>query len=303
MKKVFFIGGSGLLAVNWTFQIMNDFQVILGFHNRSISIKGVETVFLDCMNNELLTQSIEKYNPDIVINCAGLTSIELCEKKPLLAYQINAEIAKNVAQICANLNIKFVHISTDHLYSGIKSFVTETEPADPVNIYASSKFEGDKRVFEANPNALIIRTNFYGWGTSYRKSFSDFIINKLRLGEIVELFEDVFYTPIIIEELVKSIHELINDNASGIYNVVGDDRISKYEFGRKIAEKFNLNLSLLKPLKFSERKDLVIRPLDLSLSNKKISTQLNKKIGGIEEHITKLYNQEKTGHSLLIHKL
>ena len=79
-----------------------------------------------------------------------------------------------------------------------------------------TKAESEITVLENHKEALIIRTNFYGWGLSYRKSFSDMIIGELRKGKRIKLFEDVFYTPILIDTLVKIVHSMINLREYGI---------------------------------------------------------------------------------------
>ena len=106
------------------------------------------------------------------------------------------------------------------------------------------------------------------------------------------MFTDVFYTPIIISELVDTIHILLDKNLAGIFNVVGNERISKYMFGKKIAQIFSLDDKLILPDSFMNRKDLVNRPLDMSLSNDKIYLHLGKRLGNINDHLIKLKEQE-----------
>ena len=101
------------------------------------------------------------------------------------------------------------------------------------------------------------------------------IVNNLINGHQINLFNDMFYTPIHINELLNNVHSLLNINSSGIFNVVSDHRISKYDFGILIAKKLNLDVDLIKMAKLSERKDLTVRPFDLSLSNEKLKKHLS----------------------------
>ena len=105
---------------------------------------------------------------------------------------------------------------------------------------------------QVHPSALVIRTNFFGWGPPHRPSFSDFVINSLTLGKRVGLFSDVFFTPLLIQLLVEEVHELIDLDLAGIYNVVGDERLSKFDFGRQIANFVDLDSSLIVPQSISE---------------------------------------------------
>lgn len=292
---VFITGGSGLLALNWAVTIRDRFNVIMGIHEREIRLKNAQTHILDIASIDSVERVFDQLRPQVVIHTAGLTDVDRCESEPDLAKHVNVKIATNIAIACAKLKLPLVHISTDHLFHGDKSLVDEEFPVSPVNVYGRTKAEAEKLVLENYPEALVVRTNFYGWGTKYRRSFSDMVISSLRLREEITLFNDVHYTPLIAEELVLSVHELVNKKASGIFNVVGDDRISKYEFGLKLAKEFNLDSSLIKKGYIADHKALVQRPHDMSLSNQKITRFLDRKIGGVDKHLARLNLQEKNG--------
>lgn len=293
-KAVLITGGSGLLALNWALTIREDYSVTLGLHKRNISFVGVETLRIDLESVDSLIHVFETVHPQFVIHTAGLTSVEECEANPDMAQHVNVVLADNVARACAKLGLPLVHVSTDHFFSGDQSLVDESHPVAPKNVYGRTKAEAEFRVLATHPGALIVRTNFYGWGTSYRHSFSDIIIEELRSGKELTLFTDVFYTPVLAEIAAQSVHELIHLKASGVFHVVGDERLSKYDFGVKVAEQFHLDSKLIIPGFLTEQVGLVQRPLDMSLSNQKICKLLGRKLGGVDEHVARLYQQEQT---------
>lgn len=304
MKRTILItGGSGLLALNWALAIRERYSVISGLHEQNISLAGIETRQIDLESVDQLVRTFETVQPQIIIHTAGLTNVEECEAKPNLAQHVNVQLAANVAQACAKRRLSLVHISTDHLFSGEASLIDETHPIAPKNVYGRTKAEAELRVLDAYAQTLVIRTNFYGWGPSYRRSFSDVIIGTLRSGKELMLFKDVFYTPILIEAAAKTVHDLINLKACGIFHVGGDERISKYEFGLKVAEEFNLDSSLIKPGFLTDQVSLVQRPHDMSLSNKKTCNLLGRKLGGVDEHIARLHQQEQSGLVQELHSL
>ena len=294
-ENILITGGSGLLALNWATTMREKFNVTLGLHDRKINLKGTRSILLDLDSKEALTQALEALQPQLVIHAAGLTSIEQCESNPTLAKYINVDLTKNLVMVCTKLNIPMVYISTDHLFSGNESLVQEDYPVSPVNVYAKTKAEAETCVLDSDAKALIIRTNFYGWGTSYRQSFSDMVINHLRAGKKISLFKDIYYTPMLVEPFVYTVHELAHKKAKGIFNVVGDDRISKYDFGLRLAKEFNLDNSLIDEGKIIDKLSLVNRPHDMSLSNQKVSNYLARKMGGLDEQILKLKVQEVNG--------
>lgn len=288
-------GGTGLLAVNWALLLRDRYSVVLGLHNRDIPLRGVSTQRIDLDSVEHLIRALENIGPKFVVHTVALTSIEECEGNPGLARWVNVDLAVNMARACARLNIPLVHVSSDHLFTGNASFVDETCPTEPVNVYAETKAEAERGVLDVYAEALVVRTNFFGWGPHYRRSFSDAIIDALRSGREITLFNDVHYTPILIKTAIKAIHDLCDMRAHGIYHVVGDERISKHDFGHKLAAVFGLDSGLIQSGSIADRASLVKRPRDMSLSNHKICALLGRRLGDIAEQVEELLDQERSG--------
>jgi dTDP-4-dehydrorhamnose reductase len=303
MSRILITGGSGLLAVNWALAVRNRFAVTLGLHQRSVSLASVRTANIDLGSADRLVAQIQDIGPDLVIHAAGLTSVERCESEPDLAWQVNVTTAANVAQACSRLGVSHVHISTDHLFAGKESMLDESAPVSPINVYGRTKAEAERQVIDRNPSALVIRTNFYGWGTSYRRSFSDVVIDGLRSGTGVTLFNDVHYTPILVKTMVDAVHDLVELKASGVFNVVGDERISKLDFGYLVASEFGLGRELIAKGSFGDQNFLVRRPMDMSLTNAKICSLLGRRLGGVEVGVSELHQQEINGLVQEIRKL
>jgi dTDP-4-dehydrorhamnose reductase len=301
--KTLITGGSGLLALNWACALRDRQYIILGLHHRQVSLNGTQAAQINLDSLHDLIKQIEVIQPQFVIHAAGLTSVENCESNPVLARELNVTLAINMAKSCAMFKIPFVHISTDHLSTGNVALADEEFPISPINIYGATKAEAELRVFEENPEALIIRTNFYGWGTGYRQSFSDFIISTLRAQNKLELFDDVFYTPILAEVLTQATHDLIASKAKGVFNIVGSERISKFDFGLRLAKEFGLDQDLIKATQITRQSLLVKRPLDMSLSNKKAIGYLGRDFGTINDHLARLRQQEESGMKLELEKL
>lgn len=283
MKKFLITGGTGLLAINWALEHRNNCNFVLTTNERKTQFTGVIFKYVNLSSREDIRKILEDFLPDAVIHTVAITSVEECEKNPIAAHTVNTVLAVNVAEECSALAIPMVHISTDHLFGGQVSLSTEEDKVAPLNVYAKSKAEAERAVLCACKHALVIRTNFFGWGTSYRKSFSDYILNSLRSGKQITLFNDVFYNPILISSLIEAINNLLDKKESGVFNVVGNDRVSKYEFGLILARVFNLSENLIIPCSIKERGDLIKRPLDMSLSNQKLKKILGRNIRSLIE--------------------
>jgi dTDP-4-dehydrorhamnose reductase len=296
MRRILITGGSGLLGLNWALNDRENYEVVLALHNREVALSNTTSYKASFDSLQNIKHCFEEIKPDLIVHTAGITSVENCEKNPRAAQIVNTDLASNISRVCSELNVRLVHISTDHLFSGDHSMASENTLLSPLNIYAATKAEAEVRVLKNSPHALVIRTNFYGWGPSYRPSFSDYIIDTLREGKELTLFEDVFYTPILAEKLIQNIHELLKIDASGVFNIVGDERVSKYQFGIAIAKYFDLDTNLIKKGKIKDKSTLVKRPFDMSLSNSKACTLIGHKLGSIDQHICRLFDQEKTGY-------
>ncbi len=290
--SIFLTGGSGLLAVNWFYSKRNDYTIYLGLNERKIYPKGGHVLPIEFGSINALLNQLEAIRPTAIIHTAGLTSVEKCENNPDLAYYINVELSSRVAHVAKQLAIPLVHISTDHLFEGKDSMLAEEVPTQAINVYGKTKALAEKAVEQINPDALLIRTNFYAWGTSYRKSFSDQIIQSLRDKQTLHLFDDVHYTPILAEKLIQTVHDLLDKKARGIFNVVSDDRISKYDFGMLLAEEFGLDKSFIHKSSLQSKSNLVKRPADMSLSNQKVRDLLGRNLGTVKQHIAQLHKQE-----------
>lgn len=291
----FITGGTGLLALNWAAHKRAEQSIYLVQHTREVSLDGTSLSSVDLANKQSLINELQQVKPDLVVHAAGLTSVEQCEGNPALAHKANTELSANVACACHELGIKLVHISTDHLFAGQSAMVTEEEPVAPLNQYAKTKAEAEQVVLASCPNALVVRTNIYGWGMSYRNSFSDFVLDNLSARTPISLFEDVFFTPILIADLVDVIEDLVAKQQSGIFNVAGSERVSKLQMGTLLARHFELDTSLIQPVSISEKANLVIRPKDMSLSTQKAASIIGRELPNAHSGIEKLKQQKQQG--------
>ena len=272
-KKILFVGGSSFLAHSWCNYLDNNSEVFLGVHNRVPELKNYSKIELDFDSEKDLIEKIGSLNLDIIINCIGYTNVENCEINYKDAIKINSDYASKIAKISKKLKLKLIHISTDHLFDGKTKNNNENSEPNPLNSYAKSKLEGEKQVSKFNKDALIIRTNFFGWGPTYKKSFSDFIISSLENNLSISLFSDVNYNPILISELANAVNKLIDKKCKGIYNVVSPKPLSKLNFGNLLAKEFNLDKKLIISSLLVDRKELVNRPFDMTLSTKKLNAE------------------------------
>lgn len=274
MKTILITGASGLLGQYLSQSFATKYKVVGIYHSTTPKLpKNTESIQLDLANAVTLKEINQNIKPDFIIHTAGYTSVDDCELNPSTAFEQNVTYTKNVRDALEGLNTKLVLISTDHLFSGLRRNYSEESQVEPLNIYAQTKYQAEQETLKFN-NSLVIRTNFYGGHTEKKMSFSTWIINELKQGKKINMFEDVYFTPISICGLAENLDLIINSNRSGIYNIVGSERLSKYEFALKLAETFNLPQSLITLNSINNFKLKAKRPKDMSLSSEKVINDL-----------------------------
>ena len=271
MSKLVISGGSGLLGTNWAINRRDVDSVHILLNSRLINISGVTSHQVSLQNQLDIRKLLKTLKPDFFIHTAGMTDINSCQKYPELSKTSNIYAAYNTAKICYELGINFIHISTDHLFNGVTPYNDERAVPSPLNTYAKHKVEAEKLVMDVNPEALVVRTNFFGWGPEYRKSFSDGIINKLEIQQSFPMFDDVFFTPLSTRRLIGLVHQAMNKKCTGIVNFTGGERVSKYDFSVCLAKAFGLDSNIIQPIQASRITNTINRQRDLSLSDAKMT--------------------------------
>lgn len=294
---VFITGGAGLLALNWALSQREHRPVTLALHRRQVALAGVDAHRCRLDSVDDVQRALDHVQPSLVVHAAAMTNVDACETAPDAAQYVNVGIAANVAAACGRHRIALAHISTDHLFAGDVACVAEDEPVAPRNVYGRTKAEAETRVLDAHPEAIVVRTNFFAWGPSYRPSLSDKVLAWLRNGETATLFTDAYFTPLLADELARAVLDLVAAGRSGIYHVVGDERISKHDFGIKLARTFGLDEGLITRALMANAPDLVRRPHDMSLSNARARAALGRSLGGVDAHLQALRDQEQRGRS------
>ena len=261
-------GGTGLLGGNILKNINKKSEIYSYVNNRKSILSHVRNTKLNINKKELKRFLINK-NITTIINSAGLVSIEKCQSNKKLAYQSNANLVSIIIDAIKDTDIKLVHISTDHIFNKGYGKIYESEKFFSKNFYAETKIEAEKIIQNSKAKYLIIRSNFFGKGTYYRKSFSDYILTNLKNNNKLFLWKNIFFSPVNIQTLSKAIIKLINFNQNGVFNISSNQNISKYKFGRLIAQRFKLNENLIIPREFIYKNEAIKRPLNMSLSNRK----------------------------------
>jgi dTDP-4-dehydrorhamnose reductase len=214
---------------------------------------------------------LDSVNVSKVINCIALSDIDQCEQNPLAASWLNTELPLALSKKCKSIGAQFIHISTDAVFSGEEQLAKETSEPKPKSVYGLTKYQGEIAVCKEDSSSLICRVNFVGWNPRGKSLFNFFYTN-LKANTAVTGFQDIFFTPMYAADTVAAILDLAFRGQSGLFHIAGSERISKFEFGRLVAERMNMDQSLIRGGSFQDSQFAATRTPDLSLSNVKIKS-------------------------------
>ncbi|XXM72448.1 dTDP-4-dehydrorhamnose reductase [Lysinibacillus sphaericus] len=223
----------------------------------------------DIADAQSTAERLQELKPDILINAAAYTAVDLCESQREEAFLVNAVAPFYLAKETKKVQARFIHISTDYVFSGDKSTPwEEQEPPSPLNVYGESKWAGETLVLAANPDTLIIRTSWL-----YGRSGKNFVNTIARLSQTkskLQVVNDQFGSPTYTKDLAEAVYFLL-EQAPGIYHVSNDGSCSWFEFAKEIAafSKCDVEIS---PVSTAEYGLPACRPSYSVLSNKKLNS-------------------------------
>ena len=222
--KVLITGSEGMLA--------QDLLSVLKENNEIIPLSRQK---LDIIQKDAVIKNIKSSAPDIVINCAAYTKVDIAEQKREKAFQVNGIGVQNLAIACAEMQIPLCHISTDYVFDGRKNKpYTPFDAPNPLNVYGESKLAGEKYIQWLLNKFYIVRT-----GGLYGRGDNNFVLTILRLAkeqQTVKVITDQICSPTSTLNLSAGIKKLIESGSFGIYHITDDsgDGISWFDYAREI---------------------------------------------------------------------
>jgi dTDP-4-dehydrorhamnose reductase len=296
MKRILVTGVSGMLGLNFSLQAAERYDVHGVFHRNHLKNVPFELVSSDLTQLDEVDHLLDIVKPDIVLNCAAITRLDVCELHKDLALQVNADLPGRLARATAQRGIFFAHISTDGVFDGRRGSYSEEDVPNPINTYARTKFEGEQRVLEANQRALIARIVFYGCSLSGERSLAEFFYNHFSKGQSVRGFADVNFCPLLVNQLSEILAEMIDQRLEGLYHVVSSECLSKYEFGVLLARTFGFSEELITPISWQDADLRAERATNLSLCTDKIQLALGKRMPTQAEGFDQFYRLIQDGY-------
>jgi dTDP-4-dehydrorhamnose reductase len=240
----------------------------------------------DLSNLNKVKELISSVNPDWVIHLAGYTDVDGCQKNPDRAKKSNCDSTLNIANSLDSRSSLAI-ISTDQVYPDSSGPHLEKN-IGPINIYGSTKLDGEKAIEEHN-RTVILRTNFFGKSlTPNRKSFDDFVKDKVETKSELFLFSDLLFSPLHMSTLSHYVMLVLYKRIFGIYNLGSRNGFSKSKFGIEVLKAANLSTENIKIMNSDNLLNRVNRSKDLRLDVERVEKKLGIRMPTLIQEIKKL---------------
>lgn len=254
MLKIWIAGSAGQIgtAIN---DVLNPLEM---------EVFNTDKEELDITQTDEVLSFGEINRPDVIINCAGITDMALCEKEPELAYRVNALGARNISIVARKIGAKVVQVSTDDVFDGKKnSPYSEFDDTNPQTVYGRSKRAGENYVREFTHKHFVIRSSWnFGKGDNFVKR----VLKNAENGNAIEAAADEIGCPTSAKDLARIILYLITTNEYGTYHATCKGLCSRYDFAKEILRMAQIDVPV-KEISIADSKELSERPAYAVLDN------------------------------------
>ena len=295
LKNGFLVtGASGFMGGNLAVYLSSFSSVKAQFNSNRVENAELNTLKIDLSNEKEIKRVVSENKFDWVIHCAAVTSPDACANDKGYAKKINVEGTRHLINYCNDKNVPIIYISTDLVFDGKKGDYVENDEPNPISFYGETKLQAEQITLNALEKNVVCRIAL-SYGKFFRNTKGgalDKMIESLDAGKTLNLFTDQFRTPLFSGDFCNAIGKLIsaktqtNPNClSRIYHLGGSDKLSRFEFGEKIASVFGYNANLINPITMYQIKSSAKRGKDCSFNCKLAVKEFNYKPLSIIENL------------------
>lgn len=204
--------------------------------------------------------------PDWVVHAAAATDVDGCERDPALAFAVNGEGTRRIAEGCRRAKAGLVYVSTDYVFDGRKSGpYLEGDHPGPLNAYGRSKLAGEEATRALDGRWAIVRTAWlYG---VHGKNFVKTILERARAGQPLRVVDDQVGSPTYAADLADGIATLLSGGHTGVFHLTNSGACSWFAFAREIVRLAGLDPGAVTPMTSAELNRPARRPACSILEN------------------------------------
>ena len=264
--KILITGSNGLLGQKLLHKLRLDSSVQLiatsKGENRVSEQNGYIYFDLDITNNDAVAQLISSERPEVVINTAAVTNVDLCEDERKACDALNVDAVKYLADACAKIDTHLIQISTDFIFDGEDGPYTEEDVPNPLSYYGLSKLKSEQLLQAHSVKWTVLRTIIV-FGVGEKLSKGNIVLwakSALEKGDPLNIIDDQFRAPTLAEDLADICILAAKKKAFGIFNASGKDIMSIYEIVERIAKHYGNSTENLNKISTATLKQKAGRP-------------------------------------------
>jgi len=251
----------------------------------------------DLTNSDQIRKAIDQHQPDMIINPAAYTKVDQAEDEPEVAFKINRDAPKLMAEKAREYHIPLIHFSTDYVFDGTKKGAyEEDDPIHPLGVYGQSKCAGEEAIQAVGGLTYIFRTSwvYSNIGHNFFLTMKKLSSERDELKVVVDQIGVPTSNQFIAEQITHIIPQLSEKN-TGIYHLVPDGSCSWHEFAKQIISQTNsqFNLEHLHAIQTHEFPTKTKRPSNSVLSNVKIKRVFDLNFSDWKDNLTQVIAEEK----------
>ncbi|NMO15004.1 SDR family oxidoreductase [Pyxidicoccus fallax] len=285
-------GSNGLVGSRACLLLQQRGHEVVGFGRGTRRTGGdYRYVGVDLTREADVAAAIEAAAPEVILHCASVTEVDVCEKDPEAAFAGNVTAAAAVARGARKAGAHLVHVSTDYVFDGDAGPYDEAALPNPRGVYAVTKHMGEQAARTFAPGCAIARTAVvYGWPpVDGRLNFGAWLVTSMEKGQPVKLFEDQVVSPSFADNVAAMLVELGERRLGGVWNTCGGEVMDRVTFGRALCEVFGFDPKLIIPTKMAELKLASPRPLKSGLRTDKARAELSAQPLGLTESLARFH--------------
>lgn len=285
-KRVLILGSNGKLGQRVSRMLMEpgNYELFAASAEEKSEIENIEYESIDISKRNSVKSLFHKFFPDVVINAAGMTNVDLCETNKELCWNTNVKGTENIAMSSWAIDALLIHISSDYIFDGKEGPYSEEDIPHPISYYGRSKLAAENSLRTSGARYVILRTNvLYGRVKNNKPDFVSWVVENLSKGKEIRIVTDQINNPTFIDDLSEVILRCTEKSVEGIFNIGGPELLTRFDFCLRIADYFNLDKNLILPITTAELKQAAPRPLKSGLICGKAERELDFKSSGIEE--------------------
>ncbi|MBI5059163.1 SDR family oxidoreductase [candidate division KSB1 bacterium] len=276
--RILVTGASGFVGSHLAAALQSDHE-LTGTVFRADRSPARHQVRLDLTAAEEATTLLNSVRPTVVVHCAALSRVIVCEDDQPAASRMNTSSTETIARWCGTHGAKLIYFSSDQVFDGRRGCYECTDLPDPLNHYGRTKLAAEAVVLDASYRNTVIRSNsVVGSSIGFGESFTDSVHRALVRGETVRCFVDQFRSPIHIRRVIALVALCIADDIHGIIHAGGADRLNRAATARLVAVAAGLGPELLHECSYLEHPRHAIMPVDTSYN----PTQIRGLLGPID---------------------